>query len=72
MDTSIFRIPGMNIPNINLPGAPGSFLRDAEKFRFDELKALIDRATNDILIRSDWAINMECVDGVNRINGDTL
>ena len=58
------------LQGINIPGVPGSSLIGAEKTRFDELKAIIDRATNDILIRPDWSINMECVDTMNRINGD--
>ena len=60
------------LQGINIPGVPGSSLIGAEKTRFDELTAIIDRATNDILIRPDWSINMECVDAMNRINGDGL
>jgi len=75
-----FRLPGiaelsnLNISNIALNATvPGASLKSGhDRERFEEIKRLIDRATDDIMLRPDWAINMECVDHVNRINGTEL
>jgi hypothetical protein len=75
-----FRLPGiaelsnLNISNIALNATvPGASLKSGhDRERFEEMKRLIDRATDDIMLRPDWAINMECVDHVNRINGTEL
>ena len=40
--------------------------------RADEIKAIIDRSTNDMLIRPDWEANMQCVDTVSGINSEDL
>ena len=36
----------------------------------DEIKTILDRCTNDILIRPDWERNMQLVDLVNTITND--
>lgn len=38
----------------------------------DEIKELIDSATNDFLVRADWNANMTCVDRVNSIRSPAL
>eukprot|EP01035_Chromulina_nebulosa_P024511 gene24511-31918_t len=41
---------------------PGRFLIPEDKICFDEIQAVIDKATIDFLIRPDWEANMACVD----------
>lgn len=38
----------------------------------DEIKEMVDGATNDFLVRADWDVNMRCVDAVNSIKDSTL
>jgi len=38
----------------------------------DEIKELIDSATNDFLVRADWNANMACVDRMNSIRSPAL
>lgn len=38
----------------------------------DEIKELIDSATNDFLVRADWNANMACVDKMNSIRSTAL
>mmetsp|Transcript_12902 Transcript_12902/g.21602 ORF Transcript_12902/g.21602 Transcript_12902/m.21602 type:complete len:962 (-) Transcript_12902:63-2948(-) len=45
--------------------SPGAALLGPDKLQFDEMKGLIDAATNDYLVRADWNANMACVDKMN-------
>ncbi len=38
----------------------------------DELKVLVDKATNDFLIKADWEANMACVDKINGLVGPNV
>ena len=38
----------------------------------DELKVLIDKATHEFLIKSDWEANMACVDKINSLTGPNV
>eukprot|EP01032_Pedospumella_encystans_P013241 gene13241-15258_t len=51
---------------------PGASLEGADRKSFDEIKELIDSATNDFLVRADWNANMACVDRMNSIRSPPL
>jgi len=38
----------------------------------DEIKNIIDQATNDFLIRPDWALNLRCVDLVKNLSSSLM
>lgn len=50
---------------------PGSNLTGTEKVQFDEIKPLINNATNEMLLRPDWDANIRIVDLVNAMNNQT-
>lgn len=44
---------------------PGDVLEGLQKSRFNDIKKIVDRATNDLLMRADWEAVLQCCDMVN-------
>jgi len=51
---------------------PGANLLGSDKDTFDEIKNIVDQATNDFLIRPDWTLNLRCVDLVKALTSSVI
>jgi hypothetical protein len=54
----------------NVPG--DSLLDPLEASHFRDLKAAVDKATTDLIIRPDWEANLEVCDLVNATLSDRM
>eukprot|EP01041_Mallomonas_annulata_P001124 gene1124-2184_t len=57
----MFSFPSMSF------NSAGSNLVGLQKQQFDEIKALIDNGTNEMLIQPDWDVNLRCCDLVKNV-----
>lgn len=51
---------------------PGSSLVGRDLTQFNEIKEVIERSTNELLLRPDWEANINCCDLVNSVTSQSV